>query len=242
MIKEGSWSKKAEGKRTPLHWAATGGHILAASALLDAGANIEAATQNQQTPVTTAAGADHLKTVRFFLERGSNVNAHTYYGWSMLHHAAANGKLELAEVLVSRGVDVEAVYSGNWHGEGSDVNNATHQHPLHYAARAKSKPSSNETAIVELLIQKGHAKVSTADSIGATPIHYAVRSRLAPAVEVLLRHATVADVAIKDAFGRTALDDAKDSGDENIVEMIVSSLNTGTTSRRSPMRSEETFP
>ena len=201
-IKEGNYYKRSESKRTPLHWAAVGGHILVAGILLDWGANIEAVTNSQRTPVQEAATANRFKTVGFLLGRGANVNARTYFGWGLLHTATSSGKLDLAELLLSRGADVEAAYTGTWQGEGKSDIGATHQHPLHYAIRPTRRPNPDETAMIELLVEKGGAKILAQDNMGATPMHYAVRSQWTAAVRVLLKHASVADIAIKDAFGR----------------------------------------
>ena len=241
-IKEGNWYKRAEGKRTPLHWAAVSGHILVAGKLLDAEANIESTTCNQRTPAVEAAQAQHFKTVSFLLERGADINAKTYYGWTMIHTAASTGKMDLAELLLSRGANVEAVYRGTWHGEGKGEIGATHQHPLHYATRPSRRPNPDETAMIELLIAKGGAKLSAQDSEGATPVHYVVRTKWEAALKVLLRHATVADLATKDASGDTAFDHATKLGNDVILDLMKATQDMKPSPNRSLLRQEETYP
>lgn len=55
--------------RTPFHWAAMGGHVEAGGALLDAGANIEAATTSGMTAMHAACEAGHANFVQFLIER-----------------------------------------------------------------------------------------------------------------------------------------------------------------------------
>lgn len=240
VIQEGNYFKKAESKRTPLHWAAAGGHILVAGLLLDKYAKIEASTMYQRTPALEAAMNDHFKTVKSLLERGADVNARTYNGWTMLHTASANGKLEWAELLLSRGADIEAAYEGKWRGDGDEEKEATYQHPLHYAVRPKRRPSPDQTAMIRMLITKGHAKPSAQDSKGSTPIHYAVRSGWKEALEVLLRYATVNDIATRDAAGATPVDVATGLRQSEMVEMF--KVGGDRRSKSLSMRAEETFP
>lgn len=222
-ILKGDYYKEAESKRTPLHWAATGGHLKVAEVLLDAGAQIETKTNNQRTPAQEAAISDHLKTVAFLLERGADVNSRTYFGWTMLHTAASNGKLELANLLLEKGADVEAVYKGTWRGEGKGEIRATNQRPLHHAARPNHKPASHETAVLELLMQKGKASTISQDSNGATPLHYAIRARWTAAVEAILTHTVEPVLEVKDAAGVTPRQAMIDSGDPKLRRLVESS-------------------
>lgn len=156
------------------------------------------------------------------------MNAHSYYGWNMLHEAASHGKLDLVELLVSRGIDVEAEYADSRIDSSSGHGRTTNKRALHYAVSARHRPKPSEAAIVELLVEKGRAKVSCQDSTGATPVHYAVRSGWKAALEILLRRATVTDISMKDASGTTPLDEATRRDDNEVEDMLKGVTNPDT--------------
>nr|POE65988.1 isoform 2 of ankyrin-2 [Quercus suber] len=220
-----TFSKASESKRTPLHWAAACGQTAIAGLLLDAGAKMTAQTFSQRQPVQEAAMYGHQDTVAYLLGRGADINTKTYFGWSMLHTAASNGRVELAQLMLQHGANTEIAYTGTWHGEGKGENGATHQRPLHYAVRPHRRPTGDETAMIELLVRLGRAKIGATDSLGCTPLHYAVRSKWRPAIQVLLRYARKHEVEVRDRAGKTALQDATAAGDPGIVKMIQTRLN-----------------
>lgn len=86
---------------TPLHCAAWKGHVEAATLLLDAGADIDAKSQNDHygdTPLHAAAHGNQRAVVALLLERGANPNAINPAGRTPLdetrfHNASAAAKL-----------------------------------------------------------------------------------------------------------------------------------------------------
>jgi ankyrin repeat protein len=94
-----------------------------------------------------------------------------------LHAAAAGHRVEMAKMLLAAGADVRA------------ARNHRRAQPLHYAADGYlQNPTWNpgrQVAMVRLLIDTG-AAINAQDKNGATPLHRAVRTRCAAAVECLL--------------------------------------------------------
>ncbi|MBV8896940.1 MAG: ankyrin repeat domain-containing protein [Acidobacteriaceae bacterium] len=100
---------------TPLHLAAFFGRPELASALLDAGANVDALSTNamKNTPLHAAAAGGHAKLVELLLKRGADPNSGQEGGWTALHSAAQAGNREMVEVLLANGANVNARAANN---------------------------------------------------------------------------------------------------------------------------------
>ena len=103
------WSERERGV-TPLHVAAREGHNDAVSALLDAGADLDARDDHGRTPLFVASGAHKIETVRLLLEAGAAVNAARKDGRTALHAGAENRAM--VELLLDAGADVNAGRDG----------------------------------------------------------------------------------------------------------------------------------
>ena len=92
---------------TALHYPAFFGGLEEAQALVEAGADIEAAARNEMgaRPLHSAAAGRHLDVSRLLVERGADVNARQHGGYVPLHQAAQHGDVELAELLLAAGAD-----------------------------------------------------------------------------------------------------------------------------------------
>jgi hypothetical protein len=110
-----------------------------------------------------------------------------------LHVAAAGYRVEIAKMLLDAGADPNA------------AQNHRRSRPLHYAADgyviSKLWNEKNQVAMIRVLLKAG-AEVDAQDKNGATPLHRAVRTRCAAAVECLLDAG--ADATIKNKPGSTA--------------------------------------
>jgi len=91
---------------TPLHCAAWKGHVEVASALLDAGADIEASNQNDHwgtTPLHAAAHGNQRAVVELLLRRGANVAALNPHGRTPLAETSFHQATAAAPVLRENG-------------------------------------------------------------------------------------------------------------------------------------------
>ncbi len=89
---------------SPLLFAARNGHVDVASALLDAGAEIDAVAGNQASPLVVAAHSGHTKLAQMLLERGADANA-IGAGYNALHAAILRGDRSLVLALLDHGAD-----------------------------------------------------------------------------------------------------------------------------------------
>ncbi|OQS04362.1 serine/threonine-protein kinase TNNI3K, partial [Thraustotheca clavata] len=105
---------------TPLYIAAKNGHRDTVSILIDAGDNINQATDNGATPLCIAAQNGHHYAVSTLIDAGADVNQAMKDGSTPLHFAAQNGHSETVSALIAAGANINQV----------DKNGAT---PLHIA-------------------------------------------------------------------------------------------------------------
>jgi len=82
------------GGLTALTFAAREGDIESAEALLDAGANVNQATEYGWTPLLTAVNNRNYKLASFLLERGADPNLANKGGWTPLYIATDNRNIE----------------------------------------------------------------------------------------------------------------------------------------------------
>jgi uncharacterized protein len=95
---------------TPLGLAVFFGHPETVNALLDAGADVNVASNEsmQVSPLASASAAGQLDIARVLIAHGANVNARASGDFTPLHEAAASGRLEFAGLLLENGADVNA--------------------------------------------------------------------------------------------------------------------------------------
>lgn len=111
------------GGLTPLVFAAREGDIDSARLLLEAGADVDQATEYGWTPLLTAVNNRNYQLARLLVERGADVNAANRGGWTPLYLATDNRNIEggdypvpspdldhveLIELLLERGADPNA--------------------------------------------------------------------------------------------------------------------------------------
>ena len=81
-----------------------------ARALIERGADVNAAAKNPQrvAPVHAAATVQDRATMRLLLERGADPNARQQMGFTPFHSAASRGDVEMAKLLMEFGADPKA--------------------------------------------------------------------------------------------------------------------------------------
>lgn len=92
---------------TPLQLAAYFGAPAAASALIAAGADIDAVSDNAMRiqPLHAAAAGRHGDVAMLLIDKGADVSGRQRHGWTPLHSAAHNGDGDLVEALIAAGAD-----------------------------------------------------------------------------------------------------------------------------------------
>jgi cytohesin len=209
--------------RSPLHLAAERGHLEAIDALVDAGADLEAAEtaapgwrplHRACLPSPVRAQGDP-PTIARLLARGADALAANTRGVTALHLVVPWGEAELVEALLEAGAVAGA----------ADANGVT---PLHAACRRGSLPLTEglladdgeltgpalgrradsavarlEDRPVVLALLEAGAELGARDAEGRTPLHVAVESGAEWAVHLLLERG--ASVHEADSFGVTPL-------------------------------------
>ncbi|VVC35016.1 Ankyrin repeat-containing domain,Ankyrin repeat [Cinara cedri] len=184
-------------ENTALHRATEKGFKAVVEFLVEKGAKVNAINIVRETPLQLAVRGGHKEIVGFLVANGADVNTVSKFGGTALHSAVEEGYTDIARFLVEKGAYVNA--------RGED-----RRTPLHCAAAKGSKE------IVEFLIGKG-ADVHAVDNMhGETPLHKASKCGHRDVIKVLLDKG--ADPALKDRYGRTAIELAKNCDIRQIFE------------------------
>jgi ankyrin repeat protein len=209
-----------QNKETPLHVAAESNNLVVATALLDAGAEIEPKDVFDGTPLRSAAECVDMHNpnsscadiVRLLVARGADVNTKDRSGFSPLIAAINWGSREaevrrVAEIIIAAGVDMNAKRPAVrlW-SAGSDYETA-----LTYAAE------KGYVSVVDLLIRNG-ADVNLAFPDGRTPLYCAAQSGHSDVVALLIAHGANVNAEAK---GRTALQAARKRGNQGIIDLLL---------------------
>ena len=86
---------------TPLHYAATRGHLTVISLLLDNYAYIDANSPNNTTPLMMAAFYGTPSAVKLLLEAGADPLLKNHQGLSAIDFAQRNNRLDSAEIIAA---------------------------------------------------------------------------------------------------------------------------------------------
>lgn len=150
---------------TALHLAAAGGFTPVVEALLDAGADVNAANGIGQTGLHNAVWEGQRDVVKLLLKRGARTDIQSVDG-TPLFCAAVNGDAEAAALLLAAGAE-------------PDARNSDGDTPLHGAAE------SGSVEIIRSLLGRG-ADVNASADRGSTPLSIATMQGHAEACRVLL--------------------------------------------------------
>ncbi|KAF6019803.1 hypothetical protein EB796_021893 [Bugula neritina] len=137
--------------------------------LLDAGADVNHAKDDQMTALHFAAMFGFQEIASLLIEKGADVHCETDIKQTPLHKAALyDDKTDVAEILISHGADVNAV----------DKQEMT---PLHCAV------GKAQLKMTKFLINHG-AAIEQADIKGKTILHFAVESQKLECLEMLVKN------------------------------------------------------
>jgi ankyrin repeat protein len=101
-------NSRDERTQTPLHLAATEGHLEVVCLLLERGAEVDSRNKSGWTPLHFASG-EHVEISRVLVDHGANVNARQSNYWTAIHLSAYIGNLGVVRLLLGRGVDIHVL-------------------------------------------------------------------------------------------------------------------------------------
>jgi len=186
----------------PIHLAIMEGHVAVASALIAAGADLEAVGEiGGAHPLHTAARNNQPAMVALLMDKGAKFEAKNTNGQTPLIVATVTGSHDAAEVLLSKGADINgtdefkretalqfAAFSGRIEmvklllSRGADVNvNSGNEGvtPLHQAIGGGAQHD-----LIKLLVSEG-ADLNARDKSGLTPLKWANQYALPDTSELL---------------------------------------------------------
>jgi ankyrin repeat protein len=187
-----------------LCWAVQNNRIEMVTELLEEGTPVDARDTRGNFPLVYAVDSSNEPMVRLLLGHNPNVNGKygndtTYLGW-----AVEKGHPGIVEALLAKGADPNAPF--NWF-------------PLHPTKLPLVLASQKgNLAVVKALLAANGIDVNARDGAGDTALIGAAQADHPAVVEALL--ARKADPRITDNKGKTALDIARDSKNQSLVERL----------------------
>ena len=162
-------SVTASNGKSALMVAAKTGNTALAKALVEAGADVNEATETNGTPFMFAALGDQQEMAQWLLDQGADLNTVGSNGWTALTIAAAKGQVHMLQWLISQGAQTQV----------RDVYRYT---PL---IRAVDNGYAEAAAVLLSLVE---TDVNAQDETHNTALHYAVSAGDFPMVKLLLEH------------------------------------------------------
>jgi ankyrin repeat protein/poly(3-hydroxybutyrate) depolymerase len=184
---------------TPLHIAATAGHVDIIEYLLDRGADLEARTAGGQTPLFQTVPLGSEQAFERLLEKGANLNARDDLGRTILQFALTWRRPSMVDVILQ-------------HGFNPDTSGVAAQQMLDEAA------NSGVESLVSTLIARG-VTVEPGMRDGTSLLHSAARGGLPGLADRLLKRGALANA--RDQHGLTPLHLAAFHGRDAVVPVLL---------------------
>ncbi len=225
---------------TPLHRAASLGHIETVRALVEEfGACLESRNVWGETALFKAAVSRKKEVVTYLLAKGAKADIVSWKGQTLIHHLAHYGAHEIIDLIYkTTRIPLSVI----------DENQAT---PLHYAVSdgncvvldGNCAGLADKIETIRYFLSNG-ADVNATDSKGKKPIHYAanydrhdVQSDASKYRQVSILLQAGAAVNVEDGEGNTPLHYAV-RGNEKVVELLLSvgaNVNTANNNGQTPL-------
>ena len=173
---------------TPLHLAIMSNQIEFAELLLKNGSHVETPGNGHQP----LHGAPNYEAAKLLIDHGANVNTKDLKNNSPIHNAVKRNAIDIVKLMIVNGADIK-----DKNDEGGDKNDKIGCETLLALAI-----HSRHIEIAKVLIENG-ANVSFKDSMGNSPIHYAVESNDIDIVKLLLKEG--ASIHEKNDEGKTPI-------------------------------------
>jgi ankyrin repeat protein len=178
---------------TPLHWACYNSHVAVVNELLGhddsssppilgkrkrRGANMEAKDRHGNTPLHLASMEDHLAVVKALLSCGANILAADNAGLLPIHIAVSSRSSEVSKYLLQQLYATtrllplhELLEDFTCIGNPYSIDTP----PLHAALSWNVLGTDDVVEIVEFLVDRNPALLSSRDQDGSLPLHVACR-------------------------------------------------------------------
>ena len=203
---------------TPLHVAASEGHLQIARRLLECDTDVNAQNEDKETPLHVALKRGHLEVARMLIERGADMSTPDKDSEIPLHLALRTGKLEVARMLLECGADASS--------QDRDGRTPLHME-LEAAVLGAAKLKTVELEVIRLLIERDTG-VSARDKDGRTPLHLVSLGNWYPrfgtfshpeVARMLIEHGV--DLSAQDNDGQTPLHLASQAAELEVARMLI---------------------
>lgn len=183
---------------TLLHVACEHGHFELVQWLVENGAMVESTNGRKETPLMVAASHLMLRIVQYLVSVGADATRLSALKGKVTYQCAAKGRLRMLEYFLDRGI-------GKYNRNGGHVNllqgavhgghqlvtrfllQRGHFDPAHVVACVCTAVRSRDMDLTRLLLEYV-ADVNAADTVGNTPLYYAIELGDLEIAEVLVLH------------------------------------------------------